>query len=262
MDTLTSGSSKSLTFDLGAAEFNITAVSYRVNDENGVELVPSTPVPGWTTGSLEAVFSIDGTVNTLPDGSHRGAREVIVRFTDGTTSLESRQSYVLVLGAILRIPETSFVTLTMAEMLAEEVVGLGGWANADEMTRIKSLLAARDKIASLLLRDVGRMATDSAGYDSDYAGYGLTSGSTFRLDDLSLSEWDATSPQLKRAVRLAQLAQADWFADPQSGQSDNVRSIVIGESSRTFFQGVKTPLAPKSMRYLGRFLAPGRIVRG
>lgn len=145
--------------------------------------------------------------------------------------------------------------MTGAEMIADTMIGLTGWASADEQTRIKALIAARDKIASLLLRD-------GSSSDKDLAGYGFYSSGAFRLADLTVSEWDSTSASLKHAVRQAQVAQANWFLDPQSAQQDNVRSIVIGESSRTFFQGPKIPLAPQAMRILGRFLAPARVVRG
>lgn len=263
MNSYPSASAVQVIIDLSSVALESpTTATYRVLDEEGIELLASAAVSGYTAGDTEATVVVDVLENTLADGATFGAREIQVVLSNGTSTETVRSSYRLYANAILQVPKNSFMTLTMAEMLAEEVVGLSYWTTADEDSRTKCLLHAFTRLSVLLARDTTKYARDYAGYDSDFAGHGMSSGSVFRIADLSVSEWDATSPEFKRAFRLAQLVEVDNMLNPGSASDGNVRSIVIGESSRTFFIPTKSPASLPAMKYLARFLASPRVGRG
>jgi hypothetical protein len=260
MEALASGTAKTLEVDLTGASIyaDATAASYRILDENGATVTATTPVSGYVAGADVATVVVTESENTLSIEATEGAREVLVTLSSATSTETVRVAYRLYQDSLLVVPTTSTVTLLMAEMLAEDMPGVTYWDAATSEDRVFALRAAYMRIGKLLLVDRSR----SGWAAKQYAGYGF-GGEGFRLFDLSPSEWQSMSAEFKKAMQMGQVAEANAILDTTTDMGGgSVRSIVIGESSRTFFQGGKAPISKGAMPYIGRFLAAGRVGRG
>jgi hypothetical protein len=263
MQTFLSGQDIVLSFDLSLTGLTPTAVEVEVLDHEGAVLAARAPLVGWVAPATEASVTVVAVNNAVAVGSSVAARTVHV-FVIGTGGVAGEalmsESYRLVLQDRLPIPEASFQTFAGAEMEALDMINLSGWAAASESDKISALMEARHRIAGMRFHYV----------PDDWQSRVMTTIDYSSLSDLTASDWSGVDPIFKRALRRAQVIEADAVIargvnQDQQFQDQGVVSIVIGESSRTYARtrpaSAVRPVCGRALSVLSRFLAPARIGR-
>lgn len=126
----------------------VTAASatYRVLNENDVEVVPETAATLAADG-LSTTITISAASNSLAGGAVRGFRTVLVEALDvfGNTTLCVAE-YFIETSATLSIGENTFANLGTFMMMSQDYSKLVGFANANYRARQRALVEAYYRI--------------------------------------------------------------------------------------------------------------------
>lgn len=199
-----------------------SAISYRVIDQDDFELVPLTALAGFAAGSSNAVITVASSANQLAAGLVRGARTIQLTCTTASNTVVISHSYALELVEPLTVGVNSFQSFSYAKLTAMDVPDIPGWDAATDRQKISALVDARNHICKLNFRFLG----DS--WSSSYGG---------NLSSLTPSQYGTLPASLRNALRLAQIAEADFIlgGDPVM---DKIQSGVIldsiGESKQMY----------------------------
>lgn len=230
-----------------------SAASYRVIDQNGVELVMPEPVVGYAGG--DAVVTISADDNTLLGDSVRALRTVEVSFTvtgDFAGVVVRSESYIVERTEVLTIPQLSFQTYQQAIFEGFNLIGLTRWMNASRVDRVAALMQAKNNLCALRYRyttDRGQSYLN----DSEHSGVG-------RLDEYSLAEYNALPLDFRQALNRAQVVEADHLlrgdSDPLKQRENGIQSITIGESTTEFREGTGLirGICPAAMRHVAKYV--------
>jgi hypothetical protein len=264
MQSFLAAQNVSLSFDLTLTGMTVTGVEVTVLDHEGVTVVARAPLAGYTPGAESAEVTILAVNNALAADLNAAARTVNVYVT-GTGAAAAiallSASYRLVREDRLPVPDASFQTLAGADMEAEDMVNLAGWAAATESNKVSALMEARHRIAGMKFHYIPENWQSRVTREIDLP----------NLEDLSAAEFAVLDVPFRTALRRAQVVEANYILERASSQDAAYRdagvvSIVIGESSRTYARNRSVessrPLHTRTLAILSRYLAPARIARG
>jgi hypothetical protein len=271
MDSFTAGTAVTYTVPLQDPSGNpltFESISYRITDENGVELVPSTALT-FDAGSDSAFISVTAAVNTLPAGSARGLRNIEMQCLDENgNTVNLRAAYVVELADPLVVGVNSFMTYTQAEFTAMSLPDLDSWFMADERSRIAALMDARAHIVQLSFTPLNsnvNWGQDSLNfipegtYSTDYVGNSNMFLFNGNLDLLRPEQFASLPTRFVDALKRAQVVEADFILGGNSIEQKRREGLIqdnIGESRQTFRQSrpLQLPVCRRALGYLSYFV--------
>ena len=222
------------------------AVSYRVTDQNGVELVALTAL-GMASGSIDTVeFTLPETVNTLSEGVTRALRVVTFSITTESGSATVVYRYLVKAEDSLKVMGNSFQSYDEALLRATEVPNMNAWDVASDDHRQAALIDAYRAICKLQFV-----------YDFQPAA----------LSDLTESQFLLMDVRFRNAVSLAQVVEADarlGGADVSNLRREGLMSATVGEVSHMFrpSKPLALPVSHRTLQILAGFISwSGRISR-
>lgn len=250
-----------LTIDVSDVGMALTAVDYMVVDEEGGVIVARTSLPGITSSTTDVTITVPAVSNALPVGKTIVARSVTLLITGTGLAgglAAKKVSYAITALDRLPAPGASFQSLISADMLASDIPGLPSWAVATDEQKTGALMEARNRMVQMryywIPEDYMRRVSSHIELNE------------YWFNTMSTSEWATMDSQFKTALRRAQLIEADFLLtdDPDAAmRSAGVINNKIGESSKTFVstRASKSPICPRAMTVIARFLAPHRVTR-
>lgn len=219
------------------------SASWELFDARGVSIAAGA-IADFDPIADSVTFQVDASDLALPDGSSSVGREIVVFLTDSASETTELRDYFLVVSSQpLALMQNSFITYPEALALRGEFAQLPGW-DANERTAQAAALAQAH-------RNICRMSFKVPGHNGSadnqkkaYWGTGAESifydrgGRRVRVSTLTLEEFDALPEKFARALKRAQIAEADALlggnpiADKRKA---GIISETIGETS-AFFQ--------------------------
>lgn len=251
----------SLIDDTGTPHEAVSA-SWELFDDRGNSIVAGV-VADYTAAAPTAVFEIDGTSLTLPVGETNAGREIVVFLTtsDGD-EIEVRDYFLVVARNPLAVTTNSFVSYPEALALRQEFGQLIGWDGNDQTRHAQALIEAYRRLCRMSFKVPGFVAS---GKDQKSAVYGLgtdapwMSSPRVRVSTLTLEQFDALPETFRRALKRAQLAEANVLlgGDPIGDKRKaGIISETIGETS-AFFQSkpyLNLPISKQAFEEVRRFV--------
>lgn len=263
MNSILTGQNLTLTIplvDSSGVPLTATAVAYRVIDQDEVELVVQTPVPGYVAPAANAVVTILAANNNVGT-AQRALRVVELFVTTASGMVVVTAEYVIEATSIIVVGVNSLQTYPAAVMCGYEQPNLTAWQSASRVERANALIAAYRNLGKLVLRYVNTEITADqtrlvTPYTQDYNITTLTKDQLLTLEKVYLD-----------ALCRAQVIEADYLlgGDEADGlRRSGIMSMTIGESSQFFrttrpFEGAICRRAMKEIgQYIVRSIAIGR----
>lgn len=240
-----------ITFALEDAEGNAidaASAAYRVVDALGVEKVPPTSIVGFIPGSVEVSITVDGPLNAITAPRDSRLVELTLTLADFNQVVLSK-IYMLEQASVLVSGENTFQSLASAYVSAAELSGLTNWSAASDQERIQALTQAWHNICQLSFRLVGG-ELDQGNIDYSFGGTDPVVGD---LKHLSVAQFNALPARFKKALMLAQVAEADTVMGGGSYEDlrrEGLMAMTVGESKQMFQSGKPLSL-PVSRRTIG-----------
>lgn len=271
MDVFTAGSAVQYTVPLQDSSGNpltVEAISYRVTDENGVELVPMT-VLVFDAGSDSAVIPVSADKNVLATGAAAGMRAIeLVCTDDNGNQFNLNAAYAIELPNRLVTGVNSFMTYAQAEFTALSLPNLDGWNAADERARVAALMDARSHIVQLSFTPLNsnvNWGQDSLNfipegtYSTDYVGNSNMFLFNGNLDLLRPEQFASLPSRFIDALKRAQVVEADFILGGDSVEQKRRDGLIqdnIGESRQMFRQSrpLQLPVCRRALAYLSYFV--------
>ena len=246
-----------------------TALSYRVVDQDEVELIAKTALALPTAGD-SAEVTIPGDKNVVVPGDpprvpgysatpqYRQVRvvELYVVTAEGTVKLV--REYVIEAEEVLVEAINSFQNYGHAIMVGMNLPQLPHWNDASKQERITALIRARQNIGMLRFRYV-------------FDAYQNIVDNTLGVADLTLAtpaQWAAFPRQFKEALQRAQVIEADYLLMPDDTiaafRRDGLMSMTVGEAKQFFRpqKPIEGPVCKRAMRELTKWvLSRHRVTR-
>lgn len=225
--------------DLNGAPVEPTALSYRVEDDAGGELLPDTVLP-FEVGTGQVTLTVPASINALPPGHVDGLRSVILSVVTPGGVFEINESYLLRGRVRLIALSNSFQAYESAVLMASRIPGMMAWNTAKENDRVIALLEAFTRLT--------RFTYQIPRYDAwlNEQDYLLPATeeiiSPLRWESLTQGEWNSSVfNRFRLAICRAQVLEADDILgfDPITEKRRlGLVSETIGESS-SFFRSAK-----------------------
>ena len=260
-----------LTIDLVDASgnaLNVNSVAYRVVDQDGTELVAQGPLSGFTAGDAQATVTVSAVKNQLGAGNVREVRTVeLLCATDaGTVGLV--KSYGIEALDPLKVPDNSFMTYPMAEMMAMSIPNLAAYNAASEQEKIAALMDAREHICQLnfgLLNSNANFSQDQLSYvpEGEFQSSYVARNSLFLFNGnlalLNQTQFNTLPEKFKRALRQAQVVEANAILGGEADDNKRAAGIVeeaIGETRVKYGQGaaLRLPVCRRALGYLSYYV--------
>lgn len=225
-----------------------TSISYRVEDEDGVEIVADT-AHTFDPDDTEMSIVIAGADNTLDIEDWTKMRVVIITLVADGHDYEHVQRYIVRQGSRLAEWVNSFQTYNSALMRAFDITQTPGWDIADEDTRQTALIEAYENIGKIK-------------FNGD-AFYGDSEG--FYIGGLADTEINNLSEAFVEALKRAQILEADYLLGSEMVEDKRrggLMSETVGESSNMFRPGkpIVLPVSNRAMKALAGYILLGRRV--
>jgi hypothetical protein len=247
---------------------NVTAVEYRVINQDGIELVPRQPLTSFAEGDASATVTIPANLNALASGHTREIRsvELICRTDAGTISFSA--NYCIEAIDPLAIPNTSFQSYAMAQLTAMDIPNIEAWNNASESQRIAALMDAREHIVQLnfnLLNSNVNFGQDQLAYvpEGSFQSSYVARNSLFifngNLGILNATQFQSLPDKFKRALRQAQVVEADYILSGVTDEHRRTSGIIedeIGESRQKYRDTVplRLPVCRRALGFLSYYV--------
>lgn len=271
MDKFLAGAPVTLTIPLQDRLGNpvaATAVEFEVLDKNGVVKQARQAA---TVSGESAEVTVDAATNQLADTMARDLRTVKLycQITGGESTIS--KSYVIEADALLIVGVNSFQTLEEAEMTAMDIFDMGDWDVMDDDDKTRALIDSRTRICgmSFNLLDMYR-PQDNVSYVPEGV-IGISKGISpwnikNQLADLTIEQYTLLPEKFKKALRLAQVADAAATLSPDPVEQKRAKGLIldtIGETKQMFSSGrpVTSPVAKKAMDYLRDFVITGSTLK-
>lgn len=261
--------------DADGNAYNVSAISYRVVNQDEAEVSATTALDSYSSGNTEATLTIPAVKNVLATGSIRELRNVELYLTEDSNQITMRYPYVIEASEVLVVGANSFQTYAQALLTAMEVSDIPGWNAASEQERITALMDARHHIVQLNFTLLtGYFDQSNIAYFGDmqfetpYISKNNVAFLGGNLDLLKPAQYAALPEKLKQKLRLAQIAEADAIlgGDPIKDQREaGLMSSSIGEVSQMYRPGkpIIMPVCKKALSYLSYYITfSKRIGRG
>jgi hypothetical protein len=245
--------------DLSGNPLTPTAVSARVVDESGTEVVAQFSV---TPTGASATIVVEGPSNLLSVGQTAGIRTVKVAVSTNDGSYNFDESYILKVAPAdaLVVLVNSFQTFNQAVLTAAEIPGLKGWDNeltTDEL-RIAALTEAYRRIIQIGMNVRWPRDVDAQTYltTTDWIGDQTRLITPEYWQFINLNSYNTFYPEhFRQALRRAQVAEADDLlsGDPiEERRRMGLLSETIKDSSMMFRSGKPLDLgvSAKAFAYL------------
>lgn len=271
MDVFSAGTAVTLLVPLQDKSGNplvVSAIEYRVTDENDVGQVAATPLVGFVPGSDTAAIIVAATENTLSAGVARGLRNVVMKCSVGDNTIYLHASYSIEDADPLMVGVNSFMSYSQAEFTALSLPNMDSWNGADEQSRIAALMDARSHIVQLSFTPLNsnvNWGQDSLNfipegtYDTDYVGNSSMFLFNGNLDLLRPDQFKSLPTRFLAALKRAQVTEADAILGGNSIEAKRREGLVqdnIGESRQTFRQSkpLELPVCRRALGYLSYFI--------
>ncbi|MFA9261784.1 MAG: hypothetical protein ACEQSB_00290 [Undibacterium sp.] len=101
-------------------------------------------------GQIE--IEIPAANNTLVTGVSRGARILVVSMATASGVVKKKTEYLILGESSLTVMKNSFMTMSGANLIAQDAINLSGWNLASENMKSGALISAFDRICKLSLR--------------------------------------------------------------------------------------------------------------
>lgn len=265
--------------DPTGAAVTATALSFRIEDADGVELVPATPLALPAAGQ-PAVVVAPASANTLASGVIAGGRVVKLTITTAAGSLEQEAVYVLRAASGLVLFQTSFQSYAGALVVASGLPDIAAFPSAARPDQELALQLAFRRLSAMAynFRHHAVPVTDPQSYLfwgawedapwSDWGGLCWRQWWTNLLPEmwpLMTAEIFGHYPQAFRdGLMRAQVYEADAVLSalanggltPAAKRDAGILSETVGESSMMFRPGrpLTTPVCPQAMREIRAYL--------
>lgn len=251
--------------DEGGAAFVGVSATWELFDARG-NIIASDIVPPFAQSDTAVSFEISADDMSLDAGESSSGREIVVYVTVvGGVINEIRDYFVLVSPQSLALMANSFTTYPEALAVRTEFAALHGWDASDRTRQCAALAQA--------FRNLCKMAYKVPGYngsidnqDKAYWGTGTDEGIFWdrggrrvRVSTLTPDEFDGLPEPFKRALRRAQIAEANILlgGDPiAEKRKSGLISETIGESS-SFFDSkpyLNLPISRQAYEEVKRFV--------
>lgn len=233
------------TFTIAVAEddgtpIEATTAAWSLFDERGLRLAAS-DIAGFEPNSSEVTFALSASDLALLPAETSAGREIVVTLGTPAGPTEIRDYFVLVAANPLKLMSNSFVTYPEA-LATRGGFGptLSGWDAAEPADRTSALADAHQRLNRMTFT---LPLIDGMERASSYAAYGLGTDEGFdttrrvRLATMSLADFDALPEAFRKALKRAQLAEADVILGGDvvgRMRRDGIVSKTVGESSSTF----------------------------
>lgn len=207
-----------------------TAVSYRVVDGFGNELLPFTPILPFESGSFEVTITVSAAINTLSEGSSREVRLIEALITTERGTIKTEIDYVIEAMDVLVVGQNSFLTYAGALQVGYNIPAINSWQESEKSDRITALISAHKTISQMVFND-------------------------------------PESEELAEAKKRAQVLEADYLlGGDEVGEyrRAGLMSMTVGEAKQFFRPGkvVDTPICRRAMKELNKWLVRSvRIAR-
>lgn len=238
-----------------------TSISYRVEDEDGVEIVADT-AHTFDPDDTEMSIVIAGADNTLDIEDWTKMRVVIITLVADGHDYEHVQRYIVRQGSRLAEWVNSFQTYNSALMRAFDITQTPGWDIADEDTRQTALIEAYENIGKIKFNgDAFYGDSDSQSYDTGLNVY----SEGFYIGGLADTEINNLSEAFVEALKRAQILEADYLLGSETVEDKRrggLMSETVGESSNMFRPGkpIVLPVSNRAMKALAGYILLGRRV--
>jgi hypothetical protein len=262
-------------------------VNYRVVDQTDTEIIPSTPVPGYTVGQTSVSITVPAGSNAIQtfsttdnnvadiDQSTFGSRTIQLTCVDalGNTFMLSA-SYVLRPVDVLVMGLNSFQSYAQAQLTRRFIANCPGWDAADEDARTAAMIEARDHLVRLnyyLLNTNVNFGQDSLNYipEGQYVSQYAATNSLFMFNGmlglLTPQQFSQLPNRFIIALQKAQVAEADYILQPDPIEQRRQEGLVVESIGQTkqMFRGAKPlqlPACRKAMSYLSYFLTNTKMI--
>jgi hypothetical protein len=223
----------------------IAAVSarYELLDARGA-LITGEEITTYMPNAVDVSFEIAGQHLSLPSEVQTAGREIVVYLTAFDGDVTEIRNYFLIVSAYpLAVMQNSFLTYAEALALRTEFASLPGWDGKDPTQHAAALSHAYRSLCKVSFKVPGYLgglenmdkAWFGTGAESPFYDHG---GRHVRLAMLTVEEFDGMAEAFTRAVKRAQLVEADTLlgGDPIGDKRRaGLISETVGESS-SFFQ--------------------------
>jgi hypothetical protein len=240
-----------------------TAAEWALYDDRGLPIAAG-PVSSFVAGADAAAFRIEAEHLTLAADIPSAGREIVVSFETADGPVEARDFFVLVASRPLVVMVNSFMSYAEALSVRSSFgPTLDGWDVTSSLTMRQGALAeAFERIARMIFA-ISHL--DPMTHASSYAAYGTGADEPFdttrrlRLRSLTVEQFDALPDQFRRAVKRAQLMEANVLLGGDAvgkKRQDGVISETIGESS-IFFSSkpyLNLPVSRQAFEELKRYV--------
>lgn len=229
-----------------------TALSYRIVDEAGTEVVASTSIGSFDVASGEVTIQVTGAQNAVPAGSFGGYRRVEVTMTHPAGVQVKDAGYLLRAESALALMENSFQSYEQALVLSMQLGQLNGWSGASDEARKGALARAFDNLCSFSYRMIA--PNEQTAENDSYFG-------SFRA--VSAEEFESLLPSQQADFRKAQVVEADYLLGGNPIEkmiADGEQSSTIGEVSKFFRPraSLVLPISRAARSYVGRYIVWSR----
>lgn len=259
MDVFRSGTDVKMTVafvDDTGTTINVASASYRVLDENRVEVVAVTALTV-NAGDTSTQITVLAANNALPTGAIRAGRtiEITMVDTNGNTKTTSA-SYVIETTEVLGIMTNSYQTLENAEIVAFDLPELERWNSATVQQKRAALVEAYHRLGNLAYR---------VGWNQSQDQLSFPFWSIRNLNEWTKTEFDRLPPKFKLALNRAQVTEADMILgadDIGELRRDGLMSQSIGESSQMYRPGkpIMLPVSIRALRKLSGYVTFNPVI--
>lgn len=238
------------------------SASWELFDDRGVSITAGA-IADFDATADAVTFEVDAASLALPANATSAGREIVVSLTlaDGD-KVELRDYFLVVSAQPLALMQNSFVTYPEALALRQEFGKLDGWDVNERARQASALTEAYRRLCRMSFRAPGyRNSQNNVGYAAFGTGIEETlfGGNRCRVSTLTLEEFDALPEPFRRAMKRAQLAEADALlgGDPIGDKRKaGIISETVGESS-AFFQSkpyLNLPISRQAYEEVKRYV--------
>lgn len=239
-----------------------SSVLYRLFDGDDAEVVAETAVDPFVSGAESVTITIPGSANTMKPIADLSnyeaviamteARVVRLKITTATGTITTSKVYGLKRESNLLVGVNTFQTLQQAMINSNEITDKLGWANGNEAQQTTALIEAHGRLSQLNFKlelgDMSRLSYKSVG------------STMVKLVDITKAEYDGLPAKFRKALSLAQIAEADFILNADDTDSIRASGIIqtkVGETSTTFRDGKSLEFAvcSKAIKYLQRYVS-------
>lgn len=211
-----------------------TGVEYAIFDQTRATILARGALAGYTSGDAAASVVIAATENELAAGAERELRRIEVYFlvAAGDERLVST-TYIIQSASPLTMMVNTFQVLDEAELTALEFPSLEGWAMATDQQKIAALTSAHDNMCRLSYKYLTEADQQALDITTDQDRWGRPYYYVPSMKHATEDTWDEFSADFKRALRRAQVVEADILlaGDPVGDKRrQGIITETIGES--------------------------------